>query len=93
NAVDAISGWMWLHGIDGAGKVFYTTGRLTSEMVIKCALMGVAILVSRSGVTQMGFDIAERLGMALFARCSNRHFLHYTAPQRFVAEPLQPVTA
>ena len=93
NAVDAISGWMWLHGIDGAGKVFYTTGRLTSEMVIKCALMGVAILVSRSGVTQMGYDIARRLGIALFARCTNRHFLLYTAPERFVAEPLaRPVT-
>lgn len=88
NAVDAISGWMWLHGVDGAGKVFYTTGRLTSEMVIKCALMGVAILVSRSGVTQMGYDIARRLGIALFARCTNRHFLLYTAPERFVAEPL-----
>lgn len=91
NAVDAISGWMWLHGVEGAGKVFYTTGRLTSEMVIKCALMGVPILVSRSGVTQMGFDIADRLGMALFARCTNRHFLQYTAPQRFVAEPLERV--
>ncbi len=88
NAVDAISGWMWLHGVDGAGKVFYTTGRLTSEMVIKCALMGIAILVSRSGVTQMGYDIAERLGIALFARCTNRHFLQYTAPHRFIAEPL-----
>ena len=89
NAVDAISGWMWLHGVSGQGKVFYTTGRLTSEMVIKCALMGVSILVSRSGVTQMGYDIAERLGIALFARCTNRHFLQYTAPQRFVAEPLE----
>ena len=68
NAVDAISGWMWLHGVNGAGKVFYTTGRLTSEMAIKCALMGVSLLVSRSGVTQMGYDIAERLGIALFAR-------------------------
>jgi FdhD protein len=94
NAVDAISGWMWLHGVEGAGKVFYTTGRLTSEMVIKCALMGVAILVSRSGVTQMGYDIAQRLGIALFARCANRHFLLYTAPQRFVAEPMaRPVTS
>ncbi|MGC9163642.1 MAG: formate dehydrogenase accessory sulfurtransferase FdhD [Thiomonas sp.] len=90
NAVDAISGWMWLHGVGGAGKVLYTTGRLTSEMVIKCALMGVAILVSRSGVTQMGYDIAEQLGIALFARCTNRHFLHYTAPQRFIPEPLPP---
>ncbi|MBW4046448.1 MAG: formate dehydrogenase accessory sulfurtransferase FdhD [Proteobacteria bacterium] len=88
NAVDAISGWMWLHGVAGAGKVFYTTGRLTSEMVIKCALMGVTILVSRSGVTQMGYDIAARLGLALFARCANRHFLQYTAPDRFIAEPI-----
>jgi FdhD protein len=93
NAVDAISGWMWLHGVDGQGKVFYTTGRLTSEMVIKCALMGVSILVSRSGVTQMGYDIAERLGIALFARCTNRHFLQYTAPQRFIAEPMERVLA
>ena len=92
NAVDAIAGWMWLHGVGGEGKVFYTTGRLTSEMVIKCALMGVAILVSRSGVTQMGYDIAERLGIALFARCTNRHFLHYTAAGRFVAEPVLRVS-
>ncbi len=91
NAVDAIAGWMWLHGVDGAGKVFYTTGRLTSEMVIKCALMGVAILVSRSGVTQMGYDIAAQLGIALFARCTNRHFLLYTAPERFGAEPVPRV--
>ena len=93
NAVDAISGWMWLHGVSGVGKVFYTTGRLTSEMVIKCALMGVSILVSRSGVTQMGYDIAERLGIALFARCTNRHFLQYTAPHRFIAEPLERMPA
>ena len=92
NAVDAISGWMWLHGVSGAGKVFYTTGRLTSEMVIKCALMGVSILVSRSGVTQMGYDIAERLNIALFARCTNRHFLQYTGLQRFIAEPLERVS-
>ena len=93
NAVDAISGWMWLHGVSGAGKVFYTTGRLTSEMVIKCALMGVTILVSRSGVTQMGYDIAERLGIALFARCINRHFLQYTSPQRFIAQSLEGTSA
>ncbi len=88
NAVDAISGWMWLHGVEGAGKVFYTTGRLTSEMVIKCALMGVAILVSRSGVTQMGYDLAQQMGMTLLARCTNRHFLLYTTPERFTAESL-----
>ena len=60
NAVDAIAGFMWLDGIDGSDKVFYTTGRLTSEMVIKCAQMRIPFLVSRSGLTQMGHDIAQQ---------------------------------
>ena len=60
NAVDAIAGRMWLDGIDGSDKVFYTTGRLTSEMVIKCAQMGIPILVSRSGLTQMGYEHRAR---------------------------------
>ena len=59
NAVDAIAGFMWLEGIDGSDKVFYTTGRLTSEMVIKCAQMRIPFLVSRSGLTKMGHDIAQ----------------------------------
>ena len=62
NAIDTIAGWMWLHGVGGGDKVFYTTGRLTSEMVIKSAQMGVPIVVSRSGITQMGHEIAARLG-------------------------------
>jgi len=78
---------MWLEGVDGAGKVFYTTGRLTSEMVIKSAQMGVPIVVSRSGATQMGLDIATRLGMTLFGRATNRHFVCYCGYERFDADP------
>ena len=90
NAIDTIAGWMALHGIEGGDKVFYTTGRLTSEMVMKSAQMGVPIVVSRNGVTQMGHDLATRLGMTLFGRAANRHFLCYTGFERFDAEPLPP---
>ena len=87
NAIDTIAGWMWLHGVQGADKVFYTTGRLTSEMVIKSAQMGVPIVVSRSGITQMGHAVATKLGLALFGRATNRHFLCYCGGDRFDAEP------
>ncbi|MGE4051099.1 MAG: formate dehydrogenase accessory sulfurtransferase FdhD, partial [Piscinibacter sp.] len=68
NAIDTIAGWMWLHGVEGGDKIFYTTGRLTSEMVIKSAQMGVPVIVSRSGITQMGYEVARQLGLALFGR-------------------------
>jgi FdhD protein len=90
NAIDTIAGWMAMHGVTGADKVFYTTGRLTSEMVMKAAQMGIPIVVSRNGVTQMGHDLATRLGMTLFGRAANRHFLCYTGFDRFDAEPLPP---
>ncbi|MEO7116556.1 MAG: formate dehydrogenase accessory sulfurtransferase FdhD, partial [Caldimonas sp.] len=90
NAIDTIAGWMWLHGVDGADKVFYTTGRLTSEMVMKSAQMGVPIVVSRSGITQMGHELAVRLGLALFGRATNRHFICYCGFDRFDAEPEPP---
>ncbi len=77
NAADAISGHMWLEGLSGEGRIFYTTGRLTSEMVIKVALMGIPILVSRSGVTSQGMDLARRVGVTLIARAKGRHFLVY----------------
>jgi FdhD protein len=88
NAIDTIAGWMWLNDVAGGDKVFYTTGRLTSEMVIKSAQMGVPIVVSRSGVTQMGHEIATRLGLALFGRAVNRHFLCYCGSARFEAAPV-----
>jgi len=87
NAVDAIAGRMWLDGIDGDDKVFYTTGRLTSEMVIKGAQMGIPFLLSRSGTTQMGHMVAERLGMSLLARCSGKHFLLLSGRERLLLDP------
>jgi FdhD protein len=87
NAIDTIAGWMALHDVAGADKVFYTTGRLTSEMVMKAAQMGVPIIVSRNGVTAMGHEMASRLGMTLFGRAANRHFLCYTGFERFDSEP------
>ncbi len=87
NAIDTITGWMALHGVEGGDKALYTTGRLTSEMVMKAATIGVPIVVSRNGVTAMGFDLASRLGMALFGRAANRHFLCYAGAERFDSEP------
>jgi len=87
NAVDAIAGLMWLEGMRGEDKVFYTTGRLTSEMVIKGAQMGIPFLLSRSGTTQMGHMVAEKVGMSLLARCTGRHFLLLSGQERIVFEP------
>jgi FdhD protein len=87
NAIDTIAGWMAMHGVEGGDKSFYTTGRLTSEMVLKAAQMGVPIVVSRNGVTAMGHELAGKLGMALFGRAANRHFLCYCGMDRFDAEP------
>jgi FdhD protein len=84
NAVDAIAGWMWLEGVDGGDKVFYTTGRLTSEMVIKAAQMGIPFLVSRSGLTKMGHEIARKVGITLIGRAVNRRYLLFTGAERFV---------
>jgi FdhD protein len=77
NAVDAIAGYMWLNDLSGEDKIFYTTGRLTSEMVIKVALMRIPVLLSRSGITRMGLDIAEKVGVILIARAKGRHFQVY----------------
>ncbi len=93
NAIDTIAGWMWLNEREVAAPtpaepfVFYTTGRLTSEMVIKSAQMQVAIVVSRSGMTQMGHDIAQRVGLCTIGRATNRHFLCYTARERLLLQP------
>jgi FdhD protein len=83
NAVDAIAGQMWLDGHDGDDKIFYTTGRLTSEMVIKAAQMRIPFLVSRSGLTQMGYEIAQQVGITMIGRATNRHYLLFTGAARF----------
>jgi FdhD protein len=67
--------------------VFYTTGRLTSEMVIKSAQMGVPIVVSRSGITQMGHEVAQQLGLCTIGRATNKHFLCYTGRERLELAP------
>ncbi|MFB2650203.1 formate dehydrogenase accessory sulfurtransferase FdhD [Shewanella mangrovisoli] len=77
NAVDTLAGDMWLAQDRGDNKIFYTTGRLTSEMVIKVAKMGIPVLLSRSGVTQMGLELAQQLGITIIARAKGRHFLIY----------------
>ena len=87
NAIDTIAGWMWLNDTGGGDKIFYTTGRLTSEMVIKSAQMGVPIIVSRSGITQMGYELAVRLGLCLFGRATNKHFICYCGFERFDSQP------
>ena len=93
NAVDAIAGQMWLDGVDGSDKVFYTTGRLTSEMVIKAAQMRIPFLVSRSGLTQMGFEVANQVGITMFGRAVNRHYLLFTGRQRFVKSVMPTLLA
>ncbi len=91
NAVDTIAGWIPLQTDLPAGdKIFYTTGRLTSEMVIKSAQMGVAVVVSRSGITQMGLDVAQRVGLCTIGRATNKHFLCYTHPERLVLNAVPP---
>jgi FdhD protein len=91
NAADAISGYMWLDDISGADKIFYTTGRLTSEIVMKVAHMGIAVLLSRSGVTHMGLELAQELGITMIARAKGKHFLVYNGAGNilFDAQPEQ----
>ena len=90
NAIDTIAGWMWMQPqpVDAGPQplVFYTTGRLTSEMVIKSAQMGVTIVVSRSGMTEMGWSIADKLGLCTIGRALNKRFLCYTGKERLVFE-------
>ena len=83
NGLDTIAGWMTFHGVSGGDKILFTTGRLTSEMVMKAAHNGVPIVVSRNGVTAMGCDLAARLGMTLFGRAANRRFFCYVGAERF----------
>ncbi|HSO45195.1 MAG TPA: formate dehydrogenase accessory sulfurtransferase FdhD [Rhodoferax sp.] len=90
NAIDTIAGWMWMNPeekMSGTDKVFYTTGRLTSEMVIKSAQMGVPMVVSRSGITQMGLDVAQRLGLCTIGRATNKRFLCYSGGDRIQLQP------
>jgi FdhD protein len=84
NAVDKIAGWMWLNGVPPADKIFYTTGRLTSEMVIKTVMMGIPVLVSRSGFTAWGVELARKAGLTLIGRARGRRFVALAGAERIV---------
>jgi FdhD protein len=84
NAVDKIAGWMWSEGVEPADKILYTTGRLTSEMVIKTALMGIPVLASRSGFTGWGVEIAREVGLTLIGRMRGQRFLCLSGAERLV---------
>jgi FdhD protein len=90
NAIDTIARWMWMQDnslLVEANKIFYTTGRLTSEMVIKSAQMGVPVVVSRSGITQMGHQVAQAVGLCAIGRATNKRFVCYSSPQRLYLQP------
>ncbi len=86
NAVDKIAGWMVLEGAEAADKILYTTGRLTSEMVIKTALMGIPVLVSRSGFTAWGVEIAREIGLTLIGRMRGQRFICLSGEERLVRD-------
>ncbi|WP_420833512.1 formate dehydrogenase accessory sulfurtransferase FdhD [Shewanella pneumatophori] len=88
NAVDTLAGEMWLNQDNGNDKLFYTTGRLTSEMVIKVAKMGIPVVLSRSGATQMGLELAQKLGITMIARAKGRHFLIYNGAENIEFDAL-----
>ncbi|WP_223296541.1 formate dehydrogenase accessory sulfurtransferase FdhD [Shewanella pealeana] len=88
NAVDTLAGEMWLNQDSGNDKLFYTTGRLTSEMVIKVAKMGIPVVLSRSGATQMGLELAQKLGITMIARAKGRHFLIYNGAENIEFDAL-----
>ncbi len=91
NAIDKIAGYMFLNRIPPEDKIFYTTGRLTSEMVIKCVQMGIPILVSRSGFTAWGVDLARQAGLTLVGRAKGKRFVCLSGDERIVydADPAQ----
>ncbi len=84
NAVDKIAGWMYREAIDPADKIFYTTGRLTSEMVIKTVRMGIPILVSRSGFTAWGVELARQVGLTLVGRAKGKRFIALAGEERII---------
>ncbi len=86
NAVDKVAGWLFVNGVDPADKILYTTGRLTSEMVLKTAHMGIPVLVSRSGFTAWGVELAQQLGMTLIGRMRGRRFTCLSGAERLIRD-------
>ncbi len=91
NAIDKIAGYMWRHEIEASDKIFYTTGRLTSEMVVKTVQMQIPILISRSGFTAWGVDLAREAGLTLIGRAKGKRFICLSGAERLIynADPAQ----
>jgi FdhD protein len=88
NAADAIAGYMWLEHLEGGDKIFYTTGRLTSEIVMKVAQMGIPIILSRSGVTHMGLELARELGVTMIGRAKGERFMVFNGAERVILDAI-----
>ena len=86
NGVDILTGFMRMHGVDGAGKILFTTGRLTGEMVMKAAHNGIPVMISRNGTTALGHELAVRLGMTLIGRAANGRYLCYIGAERIARD-------
>jgi FdhD protein len=93
NAADAIGGRMWIDGLTGADKILYTTGRLTSEIVMKAAQMAIPVVLSRSGMTRMGLELAQDLGITLIARAKGKRFFVYHGHENIIFDALPKNTA
>jgi FdhD protein len=93
NAADVISGRMWLEQISGEGKLLYTTGRLTSEIVIKASRMGISVLLSKSGTTRMGLELAQDLGLTMIGRVKKRRFLVYSGSENLIFDAITEPTS
>jgi FdhD protein len=86
NAADTVAGKMWLSGLSGGGRILYTTGRLTSEIIMKTAQLEIPVLLSRSGVTHMGLELAQDLGITMIARAKGRKFLVYSGRENIILD-------
>ena len=84
NAADTLSGFMWINDMSGSNIIFYTTGRLTSEIIMKSKHMGIPIIISRSGVTNMGIELAKDLNITMIARSKQRSFLIYNNKESII---------
>jgi FdhD protein len=93
NAIDKIAGWMYLGGLGAADKMLYTTGRLTSEMVIKTVRMGIPILISRSGSTSWGVELARKAALTMISRARGRRFVALSGPERIVFDDIESAAA
>ena len=93
NAIDKIAGWMYLGDVGAADKMLYTTGRLTSEMTIKTVRMGIPILISRSGSTEWGVELARRAALTLISRARGRRFIALSGAERIVFDDTESETA